>query len=278
MMKLSNPKTKTQFYNFQDRLALFHAMADHEAYWKQYWTDDYFERLVADSKQGKLEEFEHYAFKYLKPEHAILEAGCGPAHMVQGLVRNGYLNVTGIDYEKKVVEEVNKRLPHLHVKEGNVFNLDLAPGSLDAYLSFGVVEHFTEGPDAILKEAHRVLNAEGIAMISVPYLNPLRKKHRQHVPSLTQDRTEDQLYFHQYYFEPKLFEKILDKNGFTVMEVYPYATLAFLTREHTFFMKFWNSSFCRDRIRKFLKSYFYNAPKRFRFRYGHMAMYICRKK
>src|SRR5688572_20552526 len=102
-MKLTNPKPKTQFYNFQNRLALFHAVSDHEAYWNQYWTDEYFERLIKNSKQGKLEEFEHYAFNYLKPEHTILEAGCGPAHMVQGLVQRGFPNVIGIDYEKKVV-------------------------------------------------------------------------------------------------------------------------------------------------------------------------------
>lgn len=276
-MKLTNPKPNTRFYKFRERLALFHAVSDHEAYWKNYWTDEYFDRLVKDSRQGRLEEFENYAFKYLKPEHVILEAGCGPAHMVQGLVQRGFLKVTGVDYEKKVVSEVNKRLPHLQVEEGNVFNLRMKDGSLDAYLSFGVVEHFPEGPDEILREANRVLTKGGIAMISVPYLNPLRKRHREGIPRTDHPQTDDNLFFHQYYFDIDSFSSILGRNGLVVEEVYPYAAHAFLTREHTWFKKFWNSAFCQGRLRKYLKNYFYNAGNRFRLRYAHMAMFICRK-
>ncbi len=276
-MKLTNPKPKTCFYSFNNRLALFHAIADHEVYWKQYWTDEYFEKLIESAHKGKLEEFEHYAFRYLKPGHLILEAGCGPAHMVQGLVSRGFSNVTGIDYEPKVVQKVNRHLPDLNVKVGNVLNLDMADDSLDAYLSFGVVEHFMEGPDAILKEANRVLKQGGIAMISVPYLNPLRSKHQQLVPQIDEAQCDDNLFFHQYYFDIASFSAILRNNGFMVEEVYPYAALAFLTREHTLFMKFWNSDFCRTRIRNYLKKYFYHAGNKFRLRYAHMAMFICRK-
>jgi SAM-dependent methyltransferase len=276
-MKLTNPKPKTRFYNFNNRLALFHATADHEAYWKQYWTDEYFKKLIERADQGKLEEFEHYAFRYLKPDHVILEAGCGPAHMVQGLVSRGFTKVLGIDYEPKVVQGVNKHLPHLQVKEGNVFNLDLPDNALDAYLSFGVVEHFTEGPDKILAEAHRVIAPEGIAMISVPYLNPLRKKHRAAVEAMAAQQSSDGLFFHQYYFDKESFGKILNENGFQVLETFPYAVHAFLTREHTGFMKFWNSAWCRTRVRNWLKKYFYYAGSRVRNNYGHMVMFICRK-
>jgi hypothetical protein len=43
-----------------------------------------------------------------------------------------------------------------------------ADGSLAGYLSFGVVEHFREGPFVVLTEAFRVLRPGGVAIITTP--------------------------------------------------------------------------------------------------------------
>lgn len=275
-MKIRNPKKNTLFHMFNGHLALFHQTSDHKEYWKEYWEDGYFSRLVKDAEQGKMGEFENYAFKYLKPSDVILEAGCGPAHIVLGLQRKGFNNVIGIDYEEHVVEEVNKRLPILNVKKGDILSLDMPDNYLDAYLSFGVVEHFVNGPEPALREAARVLKNGGTAMISVPYLNPLRRAMMKKASPVAGNIDDTGKHFHQYYFSKEEFSDILQRSGLTVVDTYPYSSFAFLTREHTYFSKLWRSRLGRKSIRDYLKRYFYHAGRSFRNRYGHMCMFICK--
>jgi len=273
-MYLKNPKHNTQFKNYSGRLALFHAQNNHRDYWKQYWTEGFFENLIGNVKKGKLNEFELYGLPYLKKSDYILEAGCGPAHIVLGLNELGYTKTAGIDYEKQVVEKVNKFLPDLNVTVGDIFAIDLPSETINVYLSFGVVEHFEEGPDKALAEANRVLKNDGIAMISVPYLNPLRKKFFKNLPTASLDNN---LYFHQYYFDKDEFTLILERNGFKVIRTFPYACEAFLIRETPFFSNLWRSSLMRNKIKSILRKLFYYAPSFMRKRYGHICMFICKK-
>src|SRR5207247_7687334 len=49
---------------------------------------------------------------------------------------------------------------------GDITSLPYDSESLSGYLSFGVIEHFREGPSAALVEANRVLRPGGVALIS----------------------------------------------------------------------------------------------------------------
>ena len=51
----------------------------------------------------------------------------------------------------------DKQKPELKVSLGDVFNLNFEDGFFGTYFSWGVVEHFEEGPE-IIKEAKRVLD------------------------------------------------------------------------------------------------------------------------
>jgi SAM-dependent methyltransferase len=53
--------------------------------------------------------------------------------------------------------------------------LAIRDGAVAAYVSLGVVEHDREGPDAILAEARRVLAPGGALIVSVPYVNGVRR-------------------------------------------------------------------------------------------------------
>jgi len=48
--------------------------------------------------------------------------------------------------------------------------LGFRPGVFAAYISLGVVEHDPAGPDAILREAWRLLEPGGVLLLSVPYI------------------------------------------------------------------------------------------------------------
>lgn len=80
------------------------------------------------------------------------------------------------------------------------------------------MEHFVEGPDNALREAHRVLADDGVLIISVPQVFPWRCREAGLQP-LTGDFS-----FYQYAFPPEEFAGLLAKNGFAVRQQYGYGS------------------------------------------------------
>ena len=273
-MILKQPKKNTFFYEHADHLALFYKSETGTDYWKKYWSEPFRSNLVAQGKSGYLGEFKSVIEKYIKKDQLILEAGCGPAHFAAALAAQGY-KVIGVDSEPEAVRFAKENLPRLDIRVGDVENLDMASGSVGCYLSLGVVEHFMDGPDKALKEARRLIHPEGVALISVPYLNPLRKRLKD---SLTKSEKTTELFFHQYYYGVEGFSEYLEQAGFSVIDLWPYAVHAFLTREHIVYSSFWNSFACREKIKKVLRKAHDHVPGFIRKQYGHMLMFVCRPK
>src|SRR5688500_8407553 len=96
------PKPNTEFRRYNDRLALFHRAVAHVEYWRQYWAEPSRSRLIAQGRSGNLGEFKHLISHYVPQNLPVLEAGCGPAHLVAALQARGYKAI-GIDYEAEVV-------------------------------------------------------------------------------------------------------------------------------------------------------------------------------
>src|SRR3989339_883692 len=109
-----------------------------------------------------------------KPNMKILEAGCGLGGWVQYLREKGH-QVTGVEYESKVIEMVKAYDASFPIEQDNVSGLRFSDNSFDVYISLGVIEHYEEGPQKILQEAKRVLKTSGLAFITVPYLNIFRR-------------------------------------------------------------------------------------------------------
>ena len=138
--QLKTPKPHTEFRSHNGRLTLFHKVDDARAYWERYWNEVKRNQLATAGHSGDLGEFDALVRRYVPPHLPVLEAGCGPAHLVLALQQHGY-DVVGIDYEPEVVRFVQETIPGVQVREGNVLALDLEDGSLGCYLSIGVVEH-----------------------------------------------------------------------------------------------------------------------------------------
>lgn len=269
---LRDPKPGTAFHRFNDRLALFHQVDNHLDYWRQYWREARCSQLVAHGRSGHLGEFENLFTRWIPREQDVLEAGCGPGQLLAALNARGYRGV-GIDYEPEVVALAQRLMPDLEIRQGNVLSLDFPTGSFGCYLSVGVIEHLVEGPAAVLAEARRVLSPRGVALISVPYLNPYRQRHLERLPRGVPP--PEGLAFHQYYFSREELRNLLESAGFRVAEFFPYGAEAFLSREHPFFVSFWRSGACRGPIRRFLRHWMAHAPLAFRMHYGHMVMAVC---
>jgi SAM-dependent methyltransferase len=139
------------------------------------WEAHQFHRLLASCPR---DEVAPYILRYLEKQGPILEAGCGLGRFVIFMEEQGFRDVRGIDISPDAVGIVNRIAPTLNVTCGDVSNLPFEDSSIRGIVSLGVVEHFEEGPQAALQEFKRVMMPGGTAIITVPYLNLVRRlKH-----------------------------------------------------------------------------------------------------
>lgn len=147
--------------------------ADDETYfreaWKKNWSDmpavgfDYYLRK---------DELTYFLRRFLPKGERIVEAGCGAGDHLKTFSRTGYA-MYGIDYEPDVICRLKAFDSSLPVQVADVRNLPFKDESVGCYVSLGVMEHFEEGCDGILREARRILKRRGLILVAVPYASGL---------------------------------------------------------------------------------------------------------
>lgn len=185
--------------------------------------------------------------KNLKDKNAkILEAGCGLGRVVKYLYDRGFHNIHGIEIDQEAVNFLNTYFPELKVVSGDLLNLPYPPEYFDIVLSYGVIEHFPDGPENPMKAMFDVLKPGGLAIVTVPSFNKLRRfKYYCEIldfrkyncirkilgKSLLQKNGKRfNFYIHpqygkffEYRFTPKQFEKICKSAGFEILHELPIA-------------------------------------------------------
>lgn len=183
-------------------------------FWDQHWKEHGGPAAYTEAQAGRLGWFERPFIQHLPKGERILEAGCGLGQHVLALRNRGY-NVEGVDSARETVRTVHVHYPDLPVRVEDVANIGVPDGCYGGYISLGVVEHRQSGPEVLLYEAYRVLRKDGIAIISVPHFNILRRmKARFGMYRVNFEGLE----FYQYAFRCVEFEEILRRIGFQVLE------------------------------------------------------------
>jgi SAM-dependent methyltransferase len=96
----------------------------------------------------------------------VLEAGCGEGYGAD-LIARVARQVIALDYDESAVAHVRTRYPRIHVIHGNLTELPLADGSVDAVVNFQVIEHLWD-QDRFVRECARGLRPSGLLMVSTP--------------------------------------------------------------------------------------------------------------
>ena len=139
------------------------------------WQAEQFDELLRSVRR---DEVAPYILRHLDPRGPTLEAGCGLGRFVAFMEHHGFREVRGVDVSHDAVAIVNRLAPHLDVTFGDVSSLPFEDSSMRGIVSLGVVEHFPEGPGPALRELTRVMMPGATAIVTVPYLNLVRRLKR----------------------------------------------------------------------------------------------------
>lgn len=249
------------------RLVYYRQAASPE-YWDAAWANQETQALYESATQGELGYYENVFTTYLPRQGRILEAGCGLGQCVMALRARAY-DAEGVDYAKNTIDNVKMRFPDLPIRWGDVTKLDVSDGYYQGYISLGVMEHLQNGPEPFLVEAHRVLSDDGVALISIPHMNWLRRiKVRL---GLFEGKVPNDLSFYQYVYPTGEFETLLRKSGFESIAHHQYGGYKGVKDEIDFISRIfeWPHGW---RLRKWLmNSNWANNHM------GHMMMFVCKK-
>lgn len=162
---------KKYFLKDKKAIAFFNEKADSK-FWDEHWKVSDLKGFITKHKKDDI--FIPQVRKFLPRGATVLEGGCGRGQLVNALKYQGY-NPIGIDFAKNTVNAIKESVPELDVRLGDVRALELDDGSVDGYISAGVIEHFWYGYGDITNEMYRVIKPNGYIFLTFPSMSFLRK-------------------------------------------------------------------------------------------------------
>jgi SAM-dependent methyltransferase len=178
-------------------------------------TQDSYDRFAAAyaeryfETRGLDEEMDRF-LSWLPPSPRILDAGCGPGHLLRYLARNGALCV-GVDYSLFMLKEGRRRDPRLLLTVGDLLALPVPSASFDGIWARASLIHLTKAEhEKSLREFHRTLRPHGIVYAAVR--QGVGEEHRQE----TQQGIPIERYFQFWESEP--WHQQFVSAGFEVLE------------------------------------------------------------
>lgn len=142
-----------------------------------------FEKLfLSVSLEQQIQHCDNYELvwlfrKWLPDHQPILEAGCGSGRWIVWFNRQGW-QAAGLDWSSLLQDRAIKTYPGIRFDTGDMRNMPYRDCQFGSLISLGAVEHSMEGPVKSLIEFHRVLKNNSVAIITVPFLGPIRKISR----------------------------------------------------------------------------------------------------
>ena len=196
----------------------YYSRAATAEFWAEHWGAHDPESLLSIARRSPLTTLIETA---LPESGRILEAGCGLGQYVILLRERGYAAV-GVDWSLEALRRCRKGAPTAPVGVMNLAALGVKSGVVAAFLSLGVVEHDPAGPERILTEARRVLAPGGRLILSVPYLNGVRRLLRSYLIRRQTRLREQGGQFYQYAFTRREVRTLLESHGFRLLSFSPY--------------------------------------------------------
>jgi len=195
----------------------YYSVAAREDFWTEHWGGHTVDELLAVARLSPLTTLITGA---LPASGVVLEAGCGLGQYVILLRERGW-RAAGVDGSVAALA-AGRRAAAVPLAASDLRALAVRTGAVAAYVSLGVVEHDPEGPDAILAEARRVLAPGGVLVISVPYLNGVRRLGAPWIRRRQAALARGGGAFYQYAFSRRELLAALRGHAFAPLAAHPY--------------------------------------------------------
>lgn len=196
----------------------YYALAAGREFWTEHWGRHDVAELLDLAAVSPLTTL---LVQALPEQGVVLEAGCGLGQYVVHLRRHGYRAI-GADWSLEALAACRRFAPGTPLAVMDLRSLALRQGSVAAYVSLGVVEHDPAGPAAIVAEAARVLAPGGRLLLSVPYLNGVRRLAAPLVARRNARVRATGGEFYQFAFTRAEVRGFLEARGFSVRAFHPY--------------------------------------------------------
>jgi ubiquinone/menaquinone biosynthesis C-methylase UbiE len=194
--------------------------------WGENWKNISMSEVLGIFEYTRVKKILETIKPFLPAKGTIIEAGCGLGPWVIKLSELGY-NMVGVDYQEECINRIKAHDKKQKVYTADIKSIPFGDSSFSAYLSWGVIEHFAEGPDAALLEAYRVLENNGRLLLSVPYKN-IFLKIKEPIINLKRNpfvrklfKKPEKVYYYQKYFKLNELKEIISRNGFIVEKIIP---------------------------------------------------------
>jgi len=105
-----------------------------------------------------------------RPDHKLVELGCGQAHGLCYLAEKGHLparQIYGLDQSSEAVAYCRQEIPGGHFQVQDLHAMDYPAGMFDFCLLLETIEHL-EHPETVLRRIYEILKPGGWFYISFP--------------------------------------------------------------------------------------------------------------
>jgi SAM-dependent methyltransferase len=192
---------------------------------KEVWTEEWRHRTI----ESEIQMWDFFGtrpwiLKYTPRFGKVIEAGCGLGRYVFLLNKFG-IDIEGLDFSLETIEYLlewqRNHDFNAQFKIGDITQLPYSDNLLSGYLSFGVIEHFIEGPQKPLQEAYRVLKPGGVAIITTPskswfyYYSIFLTNIKALIKGIIGIKKMDRPFF-QYWYTPTQLKDFIEDAGFIV--------------------------------------------------------------
>ncbi len=141
---------------------------------EEEWSRSDIEDLLKTNDYPRARQERDLYESFLPRGELILEAGCGLGPKVLYFREQGH-RIVGLDFVFSALNRLKRFRADLPLACADVHHCPFPDNTFGAYLSYGVVEHFPDGPEEAIREARRILKPGGVLLMMVPADNVLSR-------------------------------------------------------------------------------------------------------